>query len=219
MEKYVPEWIESRFPLYAVDSIHSLYCTSNLPEHKINDELTVLVAIAAGSGILRIKDQTYKLEEGSIILIPAHSDVALVAELPQLLHAYKLVIRGIEQNSDSAARAMMRSSEVVSNAIVHIYDDELGMVANIEELYTHRLPVSEIRHVRNQVVFHQLILRLLERQNAELESDELPSMERSIAYLEHHYRENITGAIGQGSRRQHLSFLGPVQATHKLFSK
>lgn len=206
MDKVVPEWVESRFPLYAVSSIHSLYCTSNLPEHKIVDELTVLVAIAAGKGTLCIDDQAYKLEEGSIILLPAHSDAVLVAELPHPLHAYKLAIRGIKQNSGSAAVAMMQNSEIASNTAVHIYEDEPGIVADLEELYTHRLPVSEMRHVQNQIIFHQLIHRLLERQNAELENDEQPSMERSIVYLEHHFTEKI--------KREQLAKAAGVSTSH-----
>lgn len=210
MDKVVPEWVESRFPLYAVSSIHSLYCTSNLPEHNMIDELTVLVAIAAGKGTLRIDDRAYKLETGSIIVLPAHADAVLVAELPQPLHAYKLVIRGVEQHSGSAAGAMMRSSEIASTAAVQIYADEPGIVADIEELYTHRLPVSEMRHVQNQIIFHQLIYRILERQNTELESDEQPSMERSIAYLEHHFAEKITReqlAKAAGVSTSHFSVL------------
>ncbi|MET3210253.1 UNVERIFIED_CONTAM: ABC-type Fe3+-siderophore transport system permease subunit [Paenibacillus sp. PvR008] len=37
--------------------------------YKINESVTVLIAIASGKGILRINDQMYELTEGSVILL------------------------------------------------------------------------------------------------------------------------------------------------------
>lgn len=90
MDYIVPEWVESRFPLYAVSSIHSLYCTSSTPLHPIHEDSSVLIVIAGGRGILSAYDQIYELEAGSIMLLPAHMDAVLSAKLPHPLHAYKL---------------------------------------------------------------------------------------------------------------------------------
>ncbi|GGG20295.1 helix-turn-helix domain-containing protein [Paenibacillus aceti] len=213
MDYIVPEWVESRFPLYAVSSIHSLYCTSSMPLHPIHEDSAVLIAIAGGRGILSAYDQIYELEEGSIMLVPAHIDAVLRAKLPHPLHAYKLVIHAYEQERGGAAGALVRSSEIVSSSIFRYYPTKTEMITHIEELYTHRLPVSELRHVQNQLLLHQLLLELLEQQNAGFEAaetDSQPSIDRSIAYLEMHYSERITReklAAMAGVSHSHFSIL------------
>ncbi|QJD83914.1 helix-turn-helix domain-containing protein [Cohnella herbarum] len=204
------EWAESRFPLYTADNIHSLYSTSNLPMYKINEHLTVLIAIAAGKGILKAGDRMYELEEGSVLLLPEHTDAALIANRLHSLHAYKLAIGTREQTRPAPSGSMTRKSEVASNPSILFFSYEPSIVAGVEELYVHRSPESEARHVRNQIVFHQVLLQLLEKQESKHAASEQPSMERSIAYLENHYSEKITSerlAEIAGVSRSHFSIL------------
>ncbi len=202
----VSEWAESHFPLYTADSIRSLYSTSNLPMYKIHESVAVLIAIASGKGTLRINDQTYELIEGSVILLPVNSHAALITNLLQPLHAYKLSIRTREESSPLPESAMIRKSEVVSNPNIQFFPCEPAIVTHVEELYIHRLPVSEARHVQNQIIFHQIILQLLEQMEVKYAADEQPSMERSIAYLENHYSEKIT--------REQLAAIAGVSRSH-----
>ncbi|WP_256762158.1 helix-turn-helix domain-containing protein [Cohnella sp. WQ 127256] len=204
------EWAESRFPLYTADNIHSLYSTSNLPMYTINEKLTVLIAIAGGKGILKVGDQTYELAEGSVLLLPAYSDATLIANRQHSLHTYKLVIGTREQTKRVPSDAMTRKSEVTSNPSIQLFPYEPSIVADVEELYVHRSPDSEARHVRNQIVFHQVLLQLIERQESKHAASEQPSMERSITYLENHYGEKITSerlAEIAGVSRSHYSIL------------
>ncbi|OCT16061.1 AraC family transcriptional regulator [Paenibacillus pectinilyticus] len=210
MNNLVSEWAESHFPLYTADSIHSLYSTSNLRLYKIKESLSVLLAIAGGKGMLRTEEQTYELVEGSVLLLPAHCLASLTADIQQPIHAYKLLISTREQERAMPAGAMIRKSEVLSNADVLFFPYEPAIVANVEELYVHRLPVSEVRHVQNQIKLHQIILQLLENQDEKLATSDQPSMERSIAYLENHYHEKITSeqlAAMAGVSRSHYSIL------------
>lgn len=124
-----------------------------------------------------------------------------------------LVIHAYEQERGGAAGALVRSSEIVSGSIFLYYPTKNEMIAHIEELYTHRLPVSKLRHVQNQLLLHQLILELLELGNAGYEAEEAdsqPSIDRSIAYLEKHYNERITReklAVMAGVSNSHFSIL------------
>ncbi|WP_229691986.1 helix-turn-helix domain-containing protein [Paenibacillus radicis (ex Gao et al. 2016)] len=206
----VSEWEESHFPLYTADSIQSVYSTSNRPLHHIHERLSVLIAIVSGKGSLKTNDQMYELTEGSVILLPAHSEAELTANSTHPLHAYKLVIHARERESSLPAGAMMQKSEAASNSVVYFFPNEPAIVANVEELYVHRLPENEIRHVQNQIVFHQIILQLLQGQGAKYAASEQPSMERSIAYLENHFSEKITReqlAEIAGVSRSHYSIL------------
>lgn len=210
MNNVISEWAESHFPIYTADSIHSLYSTSNIPQYKINENLTVLLAIAGGTGSLRVSDQTYELTEGSVILLPAHSEASLIANPSLPLHAFKLLITTQEQARPLHTGVMMRKNEVTTNTNIQFFPYEPGIVSSMEELYIHRLPISETRHVQNQIKFHQIMLQLLEHQAAKLSASEQPTMERSIAYLENHYSEKITSeqlAAIAGVSRSHYSIL------------
>jgi len=202
----VSEWAEIRFPLYTADSIHSLYSTSNLPMYKMNESFTVLIAIASGKGVLNTDGIMYELMEGSVILLPAHCQASLIADLQHPFHAYKLAISTREQGKPVPAGTLMRKSEAASNSIIQFFPYEPAIVANVEELYIHRLPGSEIRHVQNQIVFHQIILQLLEEQKDKYAASELPSMERSISYLENHYNDKI--------KRERLAEIAGVSQSH-----
>ncbi|MBB6695228.1 AraC family transcriptional regulator [Cohnella xylanilytica] len=206
----IPEWEESRFPLYAADRIQSLYGSSNRPMHAIDEELTVLIAIAGGEGMLKVGDKSYELTEGSAVLLPPRSRAALIASRPRRLHAYKLAIAAMDPPRGASSAALTRSSEAVSGSSVLFFPREPAIVACLEELYIHRSPENEARHVRNQIAFHQVVLRLLERQPSGHEANEQPSMERSIAYMENHYQEKITRerlAEIAGVSRSHYSIL------------
>ncbi|GAA3400491.1 AraC family transcriptional regulator [Paenibacillus hodogayensis] len=192
MNNVVSEWVESRFPLYTVVGIHSLYGTSNMPITPIDESFTVLIAVAGGKGTLRIDEQAYDVVEGSVMVLPAHSQAALLADPSWPLHAYKLSIAAQEQALSMPAEAMIRRSEVASGTAVRFIPYAPAIVADVEELYLHRLPAREVRHVQNLILFHHIIFQLLEQQEVKYPAGEQPSMERSIAYLENHYSDKIT---------------------------
>ncbi|OAB41541.1 AraC family transcriptional regulator [Paenibacillus macquariensis subsp. defensor] len=208
----VSEWAESHFPLYMADSIHSIYSTTNFPMYTFNDSLTVLIAVVRGKGNLNIDDQIYELMEGSVILLPAHTEAFISANLQHPLHVYKLVINTRVQEGALLTGALMRKSEAASNAIIQFFPNEPAIVAYVEELYIYRLPDNEVRHVQNQIVFHQIILRLLEGQEAKYTGSEQPSMERSITYLENHYSDKIT-------REQLAEIAGVSQSYYSILFK
>ncbi|AIQ34482.1 AraC family transcriptional regulator [Paenibacillus sp. FSL R5-0345] len=206
MNNVIPEWAESHFPLYSAGSIQSMYGTSNLPRAQIHENLTVLLAVAAGKGSLEVNNLTYELTEGSVILLPANTHAALITNLQQPLHVYKLTIWIQEQTQAIPGGAMIRKSEIASGSNMLLFPYEPAIVSSIRELYLHRLPDRETRHIQNQMLFHQIILQLLEQQEARYTVNEQPSMERSISYLENHFSEKIT--------REYLAAIAGVSSSH-----
>jgi len=201
------EWAESHFPLYTAISIHSLHGTSNLPVYTIHESTTVLLAIAAGKGSLNVEDdQSFELSEGSVVLLPAGHHAELISNPQEPLHAYKLSIGSREQATSLPVGVIMRRSEVISRANILFLPNEATIVANMEELYLHRLPAHEARHIKNQILFHGIIFQLLEQQDTKHEANEQPSVERSMIYMENHYRDKIT--------REQLAAMAGVSPSH-----
>jgi len=201
------EWAESHFPLYTAISIHSLHGTSNLPLYMIQESFTVLIAIAGGKGTLNVdQNQSFELSEGNVILLPADYHAELVSNSLEPLHAYKLSIGSREEAMSLPAGAIMRRSEVISRANILFLPNETTIVANMEELYLHRLPAHEARHIQNQILFHGIIFQLLEQQDTKHEANEQPSVERSMIYMESHYRDKIT--------REQLAAMAGVSPSH-----
>lgn len=60
--------------------------------------------------------------------------------------------------------------------------------------------------MQNQILFHQILLYLLEQQDAKYIASDKPSMERSITYLETHFNEKIT--------REQLAAMAGVSPSH-----
>jgi AraC-like DNA-binding protein len=174
--------------------------------YKMNESLPVLVAIVRGKGNLTADEEMYELLEGSVIFIPANTEVVLSAHSLHPLHVYKLVIDAREQEKSLPTGAMVRKSDITSNFVIQFFPNEPAIVSNMEELYIHRIPGNEFRHVQNQIVFHQIILQLLERKEYKHVASEQPSMERSIAYLELHYSDKIT--------REQLAEIAGVSPSH-----
>ncbi|MFD0714660.1 helix-turn-helix domain-containing protein [Paenibacillus sp. GCM10027626] len=204
------EWEESYFPLYASSGVVSLYGTSNLPMHTINEPLTVVIAMASGKGSLQADNRTYELEEGSVVLLPAHCQASLIMDRQESLHAYMLKISTQEKLLPHRSEAVMQRSEMTSRRHVRCHLYEPTIVAKVEELYVHRSPADEVRHVRNQLLLHEIILSLLERDEAKYRANEQPSMERSIAYMENNFSNKISReqlAAYAGISRSHYSIL------------
>ncbi|WP_313641864.1 hypothetical protein [Paenibacillus sp.] len=88
-----------------------MYGTSNLPRVQIHENLTVLLAVAAGKGSLEVDNLTYELTEGSVVLLPANPHASLITNLQQPLHVYKLTIWIQEQTQAIPGGAMLRKSE------------------------------------------------------------------------------------------------------------
>ncbi len=209
MGNILSEWVKSHFPLYTADGIHSLYSTSDYPVFNIDERLVVIIAVASGNGTLTIGNQAYELTEGSVILLPSYSNAVLAAPPAQPLHAYKLLLGTREQTRPFPAGAMIRTSEVASSSTVTFVQYEPAIVAWMEELYMHRLPAHEARHVWNQIIFHQIVLKLLEHQEARFAVNEEPSMGRSIDYLENHFHDKIS--------REQLASIAGVSPSHYSF--
>jgi AraC-like DNA-binding protein/ABC-type Fe3+-hydroxamate transport system substrate-binding protein len=174
--------------------------------YRIHENVSVLLAVAGGQGSLKTDDQSCELAEGSVVLLPANSPAALLANPAQPLHVYKLAIGTREQARPERSDAMTRRSEVAANSSLYFFPYEPSIVAHVEELYVHRSPENEARHVRNQIVFHQILLLCLERQESRYASSEQLSMERSIAYAENHFSDKIT--------REQLAELAGVSQSH-----
>ncbi|UPK45955.1 helix-turn-helix domain-containing protein [Paenibacillus pabuli] len=184
------EWAESYFPIYTADTIQSLYSTSTMPIHRIHESLTVLLAVSSGKGSLHLDDHIYELADGMVILIPAMSNVVIQGNQMHPLHMYTLSISTQEQKRSLPMEAMGRSSVLAAGTHIEFYDPTIA--AQLEELYIFRLPGNEVRHMRNQILFHQVLMSLLERMEAKYNASEQPSMERSIAFMENHFSEKIT---------------------------
>jgi len=204
------EWAESRFPFYTAEHIQSLYSTSNLSRYRILESDAILIAIAEGKGQLKAGEQSFELSVGSVVLLPPNREAELIADRRHALHAYKLAIGTREQGKSAASNAMMRKSDVASDSSIHFFPYEPAIANEVEELYVHRSPENEARHVRNQIAFHQVLLRVLERQGDKHAAGEQPSVESSVTYLENHYNEKITAeklAEIAGVSRSHYSIL------------
>ncbi|WP_315795163.1 helix-turn-helix domain-containing protein [Paenibacillus sp. BIC5C1] len=202
------EWAESYFPIYTANSIQSLYSTSTMPIHRIHEDLTILLAVSSGKGTLHLDDHIYELIDGMVILIPAKSDVVILGNLMHPLHIYTLSISTQEQKRSLPVEAMGRSSVLAAGTLIEFYEPTIA--AQLEELYMYRLPGNEVRHMRNQILFHQVLMGVLERMEARYIASEQPSMERSIAFMENHFSEKITTeGLSEiaGVSRSHYSIL------------
>jgi len=179
-----------------------------MPIHRIHEDLTILLAVSSGKGSLHLDDHIYELADGKVILIPAKSDVVLQGNLMHPLHMYTLSISTQEQKRSLPMEAMGRPSVLAAGTLIEFY--EPAIAAQLEELYMYRLPGNEVRHMRNQILFHQVLMILLERMEAKYIASEQPSMERSIAFMENHFSEKITTeGLSEiaGVSRSHYSIL------------
>ncbi|UKS26936.1 helix-turn-helix domain-containing protein [Paenibacillus sp. HWE-109] len=203
---HVSEWAASHFQLYILESIHSLYSTMNKPVYQIKENVPVLIAAAGGKAVLTVQGHSYELTEGSVILLPAFGEAELIANRQSPFHAYRIAINTQNQNRSVPEEAMIRKNGITSNTHVHYFSHESEIVAYAEQLYRHRMPDREIRHVQNQLLFHQILLRLLEKMDVKSATDEQPSMERSMTYLENNFNEKIT--------REHLADIAGISRSH-----
>lgn len=199
------EWINSHFPIYSAANIQSLYTTTNMPTHKMNEPSPVLIGVARGKGILRVNDHAHELAEGNVVLLSAHCHAVLIANAQHPLHAYRLSIHTIEQTASLFVGTMLQKSEITSHTGIKLFPNQSSLVALMEELYIHRSTASEIRHIQNQIIVHQIILQLLKHNDNDPTGDQ-PSMERSITYLEDHYMDKIS--------REHLAEIAGVSHSH-----
>ncbi|MCM3701594.1 helix-turn-helix domain-containing protein [Paenibacillus macerans] len=208
MTNLISEWAEFRFPLYTAVQIRSLYGTSSLPAQKIHEEFAVLIGVAGGKAALSIGDQTFELAEGAVLLLPAGAHAALVTDSLGPLHAYKLSIGISEQTLSQYGGSMIRGGELIDGKNVRFFPNEPGIVGMLEELYLYRSPAYEVRHVQNQMVFYRIIFELLSRTGrapSDLDNGQ-PSLERSIAYMENHFKDKIT--------REQLAAMAGVSSSH-----
>ncbi|REK75609.1 helix-turn-helix domain-containing protein [Paenibacillus paeoniae] len=202
------EWIPSNFPSYTSAGIISLYGTSNLPIYPINESSTVLIALASGKGRLQLDDESYELSEGSVLLLPVNSGAALTTNRQHPLHAYLLKLNPSESmmKGSSHTDGSWRSSEILSRQEISFLAYEPGIVAKLEDMYVHRVPAHETRHIQNQILLHEILLRLLEIQQKKESENDQPSMELSMAYMEQHYGDKLS--------REQLAAIAGVSPSH-----
>lgn len=204
------EWSGSYFPNLAMEGIQSLYFTSNRPLHTIHEHVPVLLAVSSGAGSLQREQETYELSQGTSILLPPGAKTVVITGPGQPLHIYMLTISTQAQTRTTHEGSMSRVSMIGSAKNVEYFMDEPAIATWLEELFMHRLPESETRHMRNQIVFHQVLLALLERMETGHSFSDQPSMERSLAYMENHFNEKITTELlaeMAGVSRSHYSIL------------
>lgn len=186
------EWAESRFPLYGADRIESLYVAAEGPVLAVQEPHAALIAVAGGSGTLEADGRSFALGEGSVYLLPPNVRAVFAPEKGRPIHAYKAAIVSLARERTSGGDAnALRRSEVASPSAVRCFAAESPIAADLAELYVHRLPDGEARHIRNQLVFQRILLRLLELSEGEAAAGEA-SMERSVAYMEARLEESIT---------------------------
>ncbi|QGG55660.1 helix-turn-helix domain-containing protein [Paenibacillus sp. B01] len=202
------EWEKLRFPLYSAQRIRSVYCTANTPVQKWKEASPSLLAVRDGSGTLRAGGNAYDLGVGEALLLPAEEAAELRGDPGGPLHAYLLVIgTGMAGAAAVDGPGGLRPSSLDAVRQPRRISGDAGLASQLEELFVHRLPRTEIRHVQNQLLFHQLLLRLLPHGQAKQAPDaELPSMERSVAYLEERFAEEVT--------RERLAEIAGVSASH-----
>lgn len=212
------EWSESRFPLYTLISIQVLYCTSSQLQHRLRSggDAMLLLVVAGGSGQLQWGMADWELTDGGVLLLPARTEAMLIADRERPLHLYKLLIGAREPELKQPEQlqpgyALQRSALLGCEQPLHL-PHSAELVALAEELYAHRLPVHESRHIQNQLLLHQLLLRLIQQMeqsdngNSQRVAEEQPSMERSIAHMERHYSAKLS--------RSELAALAGVSPAH-----
>ncbi len=185
----------------------------------------MLLAVAGGSGLLQWGAECCELAAGDVLLLPAHAEALLTADLEQPLHLFQLWLGAynpeqkqspqLHQPEQPEQPHQLQPSYVRQHSVLlggermlHL-PHAVELVALAEELYTHRLPVHELRHMQNQLLLHQLLLRLLEQlesKYSQREAEEQPSMERSIVYMERHYSAKLS--------RSELAALAGVSPAH-----
>ncbi|THF75517.1 helix-turn-helix domain-containing protein [Cohnella fermenti] len=185
--------MESRFPLYSVNSIRSVYLTSSRPAIELMDRNPAVIAVADGEGSLQAANLSFELKTGSLLLLPRSLPVSLTASRNRPLHVYKLTI-GIHERSEPPY-ALIRESEFVANGKIFLLESAPSILSRMEELFRNRLADSEARHLRNQLLLHQILIELLEAREPKPSPGEQPSMERSLAYLESSSSERITRGL------------------------
>lgn len=200
------EWVASYFQLYAAETIQSLYTTSNMPLYTLQEPRTLLLAVARGRGTLESGGSRYALDAGSVLLIPANQQVLLATEGLYQIHVYVMAMDIREPADVLLNGALMRKSALTSISTIQVFAQEFRIVEQLEELYIHRLPNNEVRHMNNQILFHQILLSLLEQMKSGHGEGGQPSIERSIFYLENYFHEKLS--------REQLSEIAGVSPSH-----
>ncbi|RJX41734.1 helix-turn-helix domain-containing protein [Paenibacillus pinisoli] len=208
MSEFQSEWVESGFPLIAAAGMKSVYGTSNLPIYLINEPYTALLALASGRGSLSVDGEARELSQGDMALIPSGLEASLTADRLQPFHVYVLLLTAPQATHGDKRQAAMRKSELLSGEHIEILPSEPAIMAKLEELYVHRVPTQEWRHLRNQISLQEIMLYVLERLKRQGEQAEQPSMERSIVHLENYFHNKVSRddlAAIAGVSRSHYS--------------
>lgn len=176
------EWVELHFSSYQFTNAQSLYGDCHFTSLHGKQ---ILMAVASGEGEAYLNGQAYKLARGHLMLFPTGCEVSIVSGGTGKLHIYTLEISILAPNA-------CRQSEIMARTEAIHVNEGMEMVHLAEKLYIHRRPVEELRHIKNQMMFHQLLYCLLERLQAEQIGSAGWSMEQSIDYLEKNFSEKIS---------------------------
>ncbi|OBR65521.1 hypothetical protein A7K91_10760 [Paenibacillus oryzae] len=186
-----PEWSESRFSSYYFSVIETFYGNVQIPPPSIIGA-ALLVAVAGGGGEAAADGEFYHLRRGDILLLPADTHLAIQSHKNELLQGYVMDIRQRKHSQDDTGGSLPRPSSLAAPKQVACLRNVLELVTMLEELYLHRLPIYELRHIRNGMVFHEMLYRLLQVMDAAPRGEGDLSLEQSVVYLEEHFREKIT---------------------------
>jgi AraC family transcriptional regulator, transcriptional activator for feuABC-ybbA operon len=187
-----PEWSESRFSSYYFSVIETFYGNVQIPPPS-NIGAALLVAVAGGGGEAAADGEVYHLRRGDMLLVPEGTHFAIQSQKNDLLQGYVMDIRQHKHSQDAAGGGLPRPSSLAAPKHAVYLRNVLELVTMLEELYLHRLPIDELRHIRNGMVFHEVLYRLLQvMEAAPPRSEGDLSLEQSVVYLEEHFRGKIT---------------------------
>lgn len=202
------EWLESYFPAYSWARIEAYYgdaSFSALLEHGA----TLLVAVAGGEGEIMIQERSFSLRRGNVLLLPASAGISCVSSRSRQLHCYVISIIPHQQPALKAAGNVLRQSKLIDIEKESCMIENTEIVELAEQLYIHRLPVEELQHIKNQLVFYDMLYRMLQQLEAtEKVEDGYWSLEQSVQHIEANFREKLSReqlAAATGISRSHYS--------------
>lgn len=185
------EWLESYFAAYSLTTIDACYGSLQLsvPEEP---DTTLLLAVAGGQGEAVVEGRSYSLQKGKLLLLPEGSGASIKSSSNSLLQCYAVGVAPVIQ-TNKAAGSLQRQSKITSLNKEAYIDAGVKIVELAQQLYIHRLPVEELRHIKNQLIFHEMLYELLQcLEHSEKGETELWSLEQSVRYMEQQFREKIS---------------------------
>lgn len=185
------EWSESRFSSYYFSVIETFYGSGRTPFSSI-EGAALLIAVAGGGGEASAADAVYRLRRGDMLLLPDGAHLVVHSKESDMLQGYVIDVRLRKYRQGDEGEGLPRQSSLAAPKNAVYFRNVSELVQLMEELYIHRLPIDELRHIKNGMVFHELLYRLLQGMETDPREDGDLSLEQSVSYLEEHFREKVT---------------------------